>query len=245
MTAVSGRSDASPRQRILDATAELLAQGGREAVSTRAISAAAGVQAQTIYRQFGDMRGLMDAVADAGWTAYLETKTSREPSEDPVEELRHGWDVHVEFGLAHPALFKLTYGDPRSGAPSAVHGPAHDILTAILHRVAETGRLRVSVDTAAAMIHSAGVGVTLGLIGAHANRLTHAHAGLSHRVRDAVFDAILTPSTDRASNGDQPRAAHHAVALTAVLPIIEDRFSAHEAGLLREWLDRITEPPAC
>ena len=244
MTAVSGRSDASPRQRILDATAELLAQGGREAVSTRAISAAAGVQAQTIYRQFGDMRGLMDAVADAGWTAYLAIKTSQERSDAPIDELRHGWDLHVEFGLAHPALFKLTYGDPRRSAPSAVHGAAHDILTAILHRVAEAGRLRVDVDTAAAMIHSAGVGVTLALIAAHANGLPDTHTGLSHRVRDAVFDAILTSSADCTSNGDRPPAAHFAVGLTAVLPTVEDRFSTHEAGLLREWLDRITKPSA-
>ena len=36
------------RGRILDAAASLLTAGGREAVSTRAVSAAAGVQAPTI-----------------------------------------------------------------------------------------------------------------------------------------------------------------------------------------------------
>jgi hypothetical protein len=183
-------------------------------------------------------------VADAGWSAYLASKTSQEPSDDPIDDLHHGWDLHVEFGLAHPALFKLTYGDPRPGTPSAVHGPAHDILTAILHRIAETGQLRVNVDTAAAMIHSAGVGVTLSLIAAHANGHPDTHTRLSQHLRDAVFNAILTPNTDYASDGDLPYAAHHAVALTAVLPTVEDRFSTHEAGLLREWLDRITEPPA-
>src|SRR4051794_36006940 len=53
----------NPRDRILQAAARLLAEGGREAVSTRAVSRAAGVQAPTIYRQFGDMQGLLDAVA--------------------------------------------------------------------------------------------------------------------------------------------------------------------------------------
>ena len=38
------------------------ADGGRGAVTTRAVSAAARVQPPTIYRQFGDMRGLLDAV---------------------------------------------------------------------------------------------------------------------------------------------------------------------------------------
>ena len=39
---------AQPRERILRAAAALLAEGGREAVSTRAVSAAAVAQAQTI-----------------------------------------------------------------------------------------------------------------------------------------------------------------------------------------------------
>ena len=60
------------RQRIVEAAARLLEEGGREAVSTRAVSAAAGVQAPTIYRIFGDKRGLLDAVASHGLAAYLK-----------------------------------------------------------------------------------------------------------------------------------------------------------------------------
>ena len=58
-------SDQKPdaRARILRAATELLATGGRDAVTTRAVSAAAGVQPPTIYRHFGDMQGLFEAVA--------------------------------------------------------------------------------------------------------------------------------------------------------------------------------------
>jgi AcrR family transcriptional regulator len=100
----------------VQAAARLLAEGGREAVSTRAVAAAAGVQAPTIYRQFGDMRGLLDEVASYGFSTYLRDKTRRERAEDPVEDLRQGWDLHVEFGVANPALYKLMYGDPVPGA---------------------------------------------------------------------------------------------------------------------------------
>ncbi len=54
---MESETDMNPRDRILQAAARLLAEGGREAVSTRAVSSAAGVQAPTIYRQFGDMQG--------------------------------------------------------------------------------------------------------------------------------------------------------------------------------------------
>ncbi|MCQ0009372.1 TetR/AcrR family transcriptional regulator [Actinomadura madurae] len=104
-----------PRDRILAATAKLLAEGGREAVSTRAVSAAAGVQAPTLYRLFGDKQGLLDAVAAEGFAAYLDSKTVQEPTGDPVDVLRAGWDLHIEFGLANPALYLVMY-EPRPGA---------------------------------------------------------------------------------------------------------------------------------
>src|SRR4051794_30638029 len=94
----------SNRDRMIAAATRLLAEGGREAVSTRAVSAAAGVQAPTIYRLFGDKQGLLDAVAAHGFTTYLNSKTNLKPSADPIEDLRSGWDLHVNFGLTNPAL---------------------------------------------------------------------------------------------------------------------------------------------
>src|SRR3712207_1801545 len=95
------------RDTIVRATTELLSAGGRDAVTTRAVSAAAGVQPPTIYRLFGDMRGLLDAVTAAGFASYLARKTAQEPSEDPVDDLRAGWDLHVAFGLENPAFYML------------------------------------------------------------------------------------------------------------------------------------------
>ena len=112
------------RERIVEAAAALLTEGGREAVSTRAVSAAAGVQAPTIYRIFGDKHGLLDAVAEHGFATYLVSKTSSPPGGDPVQDLRRGWDLHVGFGLAHPAFYTLIYGEPRPGLESpAARGP--------------------------------------------------------------------------------------------------------------------------
>ena len=223
----------TPRERILAAAARLLANGGREAVSTRAVSAAAGVQAQTIYRQFGDMAGLFAAVADEAWAAYLTQKRAGAKHADPVADLVAGWDLHVEFGLANPALYRLIYGDSRPGQPSAISGEGHDLLTAILRRVAAAGRLRVPVETATPMVYAASVGATLALIAAQGDGTLERHAALSHHLRDAVLAAVLTgPAGD-----DGPGS--RAVALKAALPAVADRFSHAERVLLGEWLDRI------
>jgi AcrR family transcriptional regulator len=224
-----------PRERIVRAATELLERGGRDAVTTRAVSAAAGVQAPTIYRQFGDMRGLLDAVASHGFAEYLERKTNRERSADPVEDLKWGWDLHVDFGVRNPAIYTLMYGDPSPGHEPPAATRAAEILHGLVTRVAEAGRLRVSVDRAARMIHAAGSGITLTLI---AQKPANRDPGLSQLTRDTVLAAITTP----ASEGARPASAtHHAVALMAALPEIGADLSFGERALLAEWLNRIAE----
>ncbi len=230
----------SPRERILRATARLLAEGGRDAVTTRAVSEAAGVQSPTIYRQFGDMRGLLDEVASHGFFRYLESKVAREVAGDPVEDLRRGWDLHVQFGLANPTLYALMYGDPRPDNEPAAASEAREILYGLVQRVAEAGRLRVSVEDAADMIQASGVGVVLTLIAGGLDP----NLSLSERTREAVLAAVATDETDEAASAeDGPgRVAHRAVALKAILPEAEARLTNRERALLSEWLDRITDP---
>lgn len=231
MTVVHQPGADTARERIVAAAAGLLAEGGRDAVSTRAVSAAAGVQAPTLYRLFGDKQGLLDAVAVHGFTAYLNTKADLAPTGDPVEDLRAGWDLHVGLGLANPALYSLMYGEPRPGAASPAATAARDVLAAHIHRIAEAGRLRVSEQRAAQLVHAAGCGTTLTLIAMPHDRRD---PELSPMAREAVIAAITTDAPTRPSPG--PVAP--AVALRAALAQVSALTSAEQA-LMREWLDRI------
>src|SRR3954464_5384274 len=65
----SGREQT--RQRVIDAAIAVLARGGRDAVTTRAVADAAGLQPPAIYRLFGDKDGLLDAVAGHGFAAFV------------------------------------------------------------------------------------------------------------------------------------------------------------------------------
>src|SRR6478735_1483558 len=91
---------AGVRERILQAAAKLIAEGGRDAATTRAVAAAAAVQAPTIYRLFGDKSGLLDAVAEQAMAAYVAKKSATRPDPDPMTDLRRGWDDYVAFCLA-------------------------------------------------------------------------------------------------------------------------------------------------
>ncbi|MFE9676741.1 TetR/AcrR family transcriptional regulator [Streptomyces sp. NPDC006259] len=233
-----------PRERILRAATALLAEGGRDAVSTRAVSAAAGVQAQTIYRHFGDMQGLLDEVAQRGYATYLAAKQAQDGDGDPVAQLRHGWDAHVAFGLANPALYRLLYTEPRPGRQFAVTGDAHQVLLRIVERVARDGRLRTGVEPAATMVHSAGMGVTLTLIAAQADGRLAQYEGLSENVREAVLGSVLAPAAGQDDDASRPGIAAHSAAVHAVAlkSLIRDRvrtLTSGERTLLAEWLDRI------
>src|SRR6478609_1449237 len=151
------------RTRILRAATELLASGGRDAVTTRAVSAAAGVQPPTIYRHFGDMQGLFDVVARETLAIYAREKAGRVLTNDAVEDLRRGWDLHIAFGLAHPDAFALLYSAPSVAAYRTVIDEGVALLQRLVTSIAEAGRLRVDVAHATDLIHAAGTGVTLTL----------------------------------------------------------------------------------
>ncbi|NYF58946.1 TetR/AcrR family transcriptional regulator [Micromonospora purpureochromogenes] len=225
-------TETSARDRIVRAAAALLAEGGRAAVSTRAVSRAAGVQAPTIYRQFGDLRGLLDAAASYGFAAHLHAQAAREPADDPVDDLRRGWDMHVGFGVANPAFHTLMYGDPRPGGRPTAARVAADIFRQLVVRVAEAGRLRVDVDRAAEMVHAASCGVTLTLI-------QGGDPGLSVATREAVVTAICADSPAARAVRPPDRPVRHAVALRAALPQLAGDLTPAERALLAEWLDRL------
>jgi AcrR family transcriptional regulator len=224
------------------AATELLASGGRTALTTRAVSAAAGVQPPTIYRHFGDMQGLLDAAARETLAVYAREKGTRAPTNDPIDDLRRGWDLHIAFGLAHPDAFALLYGAPSVAAYRTVIREGVALLHGLVARVAEAGRLCVDVAHAVDLIHAAGTGVTLTLAATPAEERD---PQLSETMREAILSAITVPASAETSNGPDAtstaeRVAVHAVALrTLLLTEASGVLSDAERQLLSDWLHRL------
>ena len=230
------------RGRIVQAAAELLASGGRSAVTTRAVSAAAGVQPPTIYRHFGDMQGLLDAAARETLAGHMREQATRPLTKDPVEDLRRGWDLQLEFNLAHPDAFALKYSAPSAAASARVVHESVEVLKSLVLRIAEAGRLRVDVARATDLIYAAGTGVTLTLM---TTPPAERDARLSETMREAILNAIAVPASVE-SPSESPhappaadRVAVHAVALRALLTEAPAILSPAENHLLNDWLDRL------
>ncbi|MET7419752.1 TetR/AcrR family transcriptional regulator [Dactylosporangium sp. NPDC005555] len=221
------------RTQLVEVAARLLADGGPDAVTTRSVALAAGLQAPAIYRLFGDKDGLLDAVVAHGLATYTGQKRL-DPAADPVDALHAGWELHVGFGLANPELFRLMHTARRTAGGRAAVEAGERVLRERVRRVAAAGRLRVTERRATELIRSAGNGVVHTLIEQPEHERDEALAGTAW---DSVCAVILT---DRPAIGTGPSAA--AVTLRAALPDLPG-FTPAERSLLGEWLARIAEPP--
>ncbi|XKK61419.1 TetR/AcrR family transcriptional regulator [Streptomyces sp. ARC32] len=222
------------RSSVIEAAAELLARSPSGDVSTRAVSEAAGVQQPVLYRLFGDKNGLLKATVDYVWDQYLGSKRAVEESDDPLQDLRSGWDSHTAFALAHPNAYKLMFSSAPGSEPEAAE-EAMSLLRAVLGRLAKQGRLRVALDVAARMVMTANTGVALALI---TRPTLYPDADLSVAVRDAIHRAILLdPAADTAAH-DARRAAATTL-LSSVDDLTPQPFTSAEAALLGQWLGQI------
>jgi AcrR family transcriptional regulator len=227
------------RSRILQAAAALLAESSTGDISTRAVSEAAGVQQPVLYRQFGDKDSLLAAVVDYGFEQYLDSKRRAIKSVDPVDDLRSGWDSHTGFALEYPNFYRLMYSPSLRSTPEAAAETVR-LLTEVLKRAAEQGRLRVPVETAAQMIMSANTGVALALISRPG---LYPNPEISALVRDSVHQSILVDAV-RTTSPEEARAIAATTLIGGLDALTPGGFTSGESGLLREWLARIAQTPA-
>jgi AcrR family transcriptional regulator len=223
----------SVKDRILRATAELLVDSGGD-VSTRAICERAGVGAPALYRNFEDKDALIAAVVADAFEQYLGGKRHAVPDDDPLVDLREGWDSHTRWALANPAYYRLIFGSGRDTSPPATE--AIRLLRLVLDRCAERGLLTVSAELAAEMIMAANVGTALMLV--QFPTLFRSES-LSERLRDTVHAAVLR--ADDPSGGSSHLSGSAATLKAHVDAGRLAGFSPGETTLLGEWLGRLAD----
>ena len=243
-TTDDGRTDV--QRRILQVAAAILERDGAQAVSTRSVAAAAGVRAASLYQLFGDKDALLTALARYAFDLYLTDKQTLGQTDDPVADMRRGWDSHVDFGLRHPAFYLLMYGSDRPGRRPPAADRAADQLRGFLDRAAAAGRLRVAPALAGELLLAGVTGATLTLVGTPPQERD---PQLSSRLRDSVIAAVTVeqhPLPDSPSVPAASAVASRALALDATLRTaragrqeVDLPLRSTELALLRDWLHRL------
>ena len=153
-------------------------------------------------------------------------------SDNPVDDLRRGWELHIGFGLARPAFYLLMYGEPRKREARL---EADAMLREIISRIAAVGRLTVPIEQATQFVHAAGTGMVLTLI---ATPEEERDLGLITFSREQVIRAITTDVTPDEPTDIPSRAIALRAALEEDPPLM---LSPAERALLAEWLDRVAK----
>lgn len=217
------------RAKLIDAAADMIARSPGEDFSLRAVCEVVGVKLPTAYHFFGSKQGLADAVVEHGFDMYISEKQAMEWSGDPIQDIRTGWDAHVDFGLANPGFYALMYGKVQPGhAPAAQARPA-EILLGLTTAAAEQGRLVVPPEQAKAHILATNIGVTLRQI-----IQGYADPELSTAVREGVIGAITGTAPG------QDASTHRALSMVSELAVAHpETLGTAETRLLQEWLHRL------
>ncbi|MET8984318.1 helix-turn-helix domain-containing protein [Nonomuraea wenchangensis] len=140
------RADAARnRQKIIDATARIIAERGAAGLSLDEVARMAGVGVGTVYRRFGDRSGLVFALMDERerrfQTEFFSGPPPLGPGAPAEERIAAFLDALVDRVLAQQELFLLLEkgGKPWYGGPYRVHH---------IHLATLIGQARPDVDAA-------------------------------------------------------------------------------------------------
>ena len=188
------------RRGILAAAEHLLARRGEEGLSIREVCRRAGVTAPTVYHHFGDKAALVDRVVDDRFAEFDRSFQGPARPADPVEALHWMFRRYVEYGVAHPAHYRLIFQRAHLRATPA-GAAAYERLRGSMAAVEAAGRLRVSVEEATAVCWSASHGLTSLILAGYYPVDTPALAILC----EAVIGRIVAPGASHSHPARGPR----------------------------------------
>ena len=132
------------RDTLLAAAAQLLDEGGPEAVTLREVGHRAGVSHNAPYKHFADKEALLAAVAarelDRSSSALSATVAGPRPPGADVQAVMRGY---VAWAMEYPQRFKLVYGSWSKGSDelAAAAGSARTLFTGVVIAAQRTGQL--------------------------------------------------------------------------------------------------------
>ncbi|MGB8403842.1 MAG: TetR/AcrR family transcriptional regulator [Mycobacterium sp.] len=141
------------RDRLVVATARLLAVHGPSAIKVRAVAAEAGLSTMAVYSHFGGVPELTRAVIEHGFITLGTAFAGVPVTDDPVADLAtlaltcrrvahdspHLYDLM--FGLSTRATYRPLLCESRPGAATPAFGSAYAHILNACRRLVESGRV--------------------------------------------------------------------------------------------------------
>lgn len=111
-------NDAAVRERLVACATEMFATRPQEAVTVRALAAAAGTSTAAVYTLFQGKDGLIREVRDQAVAGLFHDLTAVPGSEGALEDLYALASAYRRWGLEHRHLYAVLFGGAQSFVPS-------------------------------------------------------------------------------------------------------------------------------
>jgi AcrR family transcriptional regulator len=98
------------REQLVDAGMRVLERDGLAALSARKLAAETGTSTMAVYTHFGNMTGVIDAIASAAFARFTSALTEIEQTDDPVADFMVMGARYREFALANPPRYQMMFG---------------------------------------------------------------------------------------------------------------------------------------
>ena len=180
------------RREILDAARNLFAREGYENVTMRRIADQIEYSPTTIYLHFKDKAELLRQVCEDTFSQLADhIERLGDESDDPVTALRKGLRAYIDFGLAHPNHYRVTFDMPSHYTETPIEeyflctqgGRAFNSLVQAVEVSVHSGRfLRPDVQLASQILWAAIHGLTSLMIN---------HPDFPWADRDTLIDALI------------------------------------------------------
>lgn len=104
------KHDERSRDAVLDAAEALLAAGGPEAVTVRAVASEVGESTRVVYSQFASMAALMGSLGARGFQMVADLVNQVPTTDKPLDDLIEvGAGAFRQFAIDYPHLFRITF----------------------------------------------------------------------------------------------------------------------------------------
>jgi len=126
------------RQTLVAEGLALLEEVGQEGLSLRAIAARAGVSHAAPKNHFGQLRGLLTAMAAEGFRRHVAfMRAGMTPRQGRRARLHASLQGYVRFALAHPHLFRLMFSSAQCDLTDPELAAAAEASYGVLREVAD------------------------------------------------------------------------------------------------------------
>ncbi|HEX7267604.1 MAG TPA: hypothetical protein VF256_09290, partial [Streptosporangiaceae bacterium] len=162
-----------------------------------------------------------------------------------ADDVRAGWDNHLQFARENPNFYKLMWS-PAIAANSAALREAYQMLYDRLKLGAARGQLRMSAETAARTVMAATTGAALSLI---SQPDLYGDGTFATHLREAVIASITVPedaapAPKRRAAAAEPTLATAAAMLSSQLAAEDTPLTHPELALMQQWLTTLADTPA-